>query len=112
MFFFFFSSRRRHTRWTGDWSSDVCSSDLRTGTALEVNGSPHRLDLSDEHARLAARCGVLLAFGSDSHGPGHLANMRFAVATAQRGWVGPQQVLNTLPEAALRRFLAKGRPGR
>ena len=84
----------------------------RTGTALEVNGSPHRLDLSDEHARLAARCGVLLAFGSDSHGPGHLANMRFAVATAQRGWVGPQQVLNTLPEAALRRFLAKGRPGR
>src|SRR5713226_118359 len=27
-FFFFFSSRRRHTRWTGDWSSDVCSSDL------------------------------------------------------------------------------------
>src|SRR6266487_348395 len=28
MFFFFFSSRRRHTRWTGDWSSDVCSSDL------------------------------------------------------------------------------------
>src|SRR5438876_3209225 len=30
--FFFFSSRRRHTRWTGDWSSDVCSSDLGTGT--------------------------------------------------------------------------------
>src|SRR5438876_12317129 len=28
-FCFFFSSRRRHTRWTGDWSSDVCSSDLR-----------------------------------------------------------------------------------
>src|SRR6267154_3718939 len=28
MYFFFFSSRRRHTRWTGDWSSDVCSSDL------------------------------------------------------------------------------------
>src|SRR5438876_8255993 len=28
MLFFFFSSRRRHTRWTGDWSSDVCSSDL------------------------------------------------------------------------------------
>src|SRR5690348_18310847 len=31
--FFFFSSRRRHTRWTGDWSSDVCSSDLRGGSA-------------------------------------------------------------------------------
>jgi len=84
----------------------------RAGTALEVNGSPHRLDLSDEHARLAARRGVRLAFGSDSHGPGHLGNMRFAVATAQRGWIGPEQVLNCLPEPDLRRFLAKGRPDR
>lgn len=84
----------------------------RTGTALEVNGSPYRLDLCDEHARLAARRGVMLAFGSDSHGPGHLANMRFAVATAQRGWIGPEQVLNCLPEAELRRFLAKGRSRR
>src|SRR6266487_6564805 len=33
MYFFFFSSRRRHTRWTGDWSSDVCSSDLTHATA-------------------------------------------------------------------------------
>src|SRR5215510_10762801 len=32
MFFFFFSSRRRHTRWPRDWSSDVCSSDLRHGS--------------------------------------------------------------------------------
>ncbi len=84
----------------------------RTGTALELNGSPHRLDLSDEHARLAVRRGVRLAFGSDSHGPGHLGNMRFAVATAQRGWIGPDQVLNCLPEPDLRRFLAKRRPGR
>src|SRR5690348_868352 len=41
-FFFLFSSRRRHTRWTGDWSSDVCSSDLGTATrcidVAEVNG--------------------------------------------------------------------------
>src|SRR5438876_3663233 len=34
--FFFFSSRRRHTRWTGDWSSDVCSSDLGRGARLQV----------------------------------------------------------------------------
>src|SRR6266487_6152590 len=34
--FFFFSSRRRHTRWTGDWSSDVCSSDLGRGRSLPV----------------------------------------------------------------------------
>src|SRR6266487_5955201 len=38
--FFFFSSRRRHTRWTGDWSSDVCSSDLRAGM-LETMGEDY-----------------------------------------------------------------------
>src|SRR5215208_2978727 len=39
IFFFFFSSRRRHTRWPRDWSSDVCSSDLRERAVLEANGS-------------------------------------------------------------------------
>jgi DNA polymerase (family 10) len=84
----------------------------RTGTALEVNGSPHRLDLGDEQVRLANRFGVMLSFGSDSHGPGHLAQMRFAVATAGRGWTTADRVINTLPPEELRRFLAKGRPGR
>src|SRR6266487_7045448 len=37
-FCFFFSSRRRHTRWTGDWSSDVCSSDLRDALAVRLDG--------------------------------------------------------------------------
>jgi DNA polymerase (family 10) len=83
-----------------------------TGTALEVNGSPSRLDLGDEQVRLAHQFGVMLAFGADSHGPGHLANMRFAVATAGRGWTTPDRVINTLPLEELRRFLAKGRPGR
>src|SRR5690242_21254054 len=56
MWFFFFSSRRRHTRLTCDWSSDVCSSDLHAGL-------PHRDDHGrgrDVHRRLAglrARCG-------------------------------------------------------
>src|SRR6266487_5191740 len=36
---FFFSSRRRHTRWTGDWSSDVCSSDLQVIVSLGFNGN-------------------------------------------------------------------------
>src|SRR5690348_18330941 len=39
MSFFFFSSRRRHTRWTGDWSSDVCSSDLQGGHRHRASGS-------------------------------------------------------------------------
>src|SRR6266487_4600940 len=61
--FFFFSSRRRHTRWTGDWSSDVCSSDLRgAGADRAVGpdrasgiGAPHRC--GNAHAREPARVG-------------------------------------------------------
>jgi DNA polymerase (family X) len=91
---------------------ELCRVAARTGTALEVNGSPERLDLGEEQLRAASRHGVRLAFGSDSHGPGHLANMRFSVATAGRGWITRDQVINTLPERELRRFLAKGRSGR
>jgi DNA polymerase (family X) len=90
----------------------LCAAAARTGTALEVNGSPERLDLGDEQLRVASRHGARLAFGSDSHGPGHLANMRFSVATAGRGWIGPQQVVNVLPAGELEAFLAKGRGGR
>jgi DNA polymerase (family 10) len=90
----------------------LCAAAARTGTALEVNGSPERLDLGDEQLRVASRHGAQLAFGSDSHGPGHLANMRFSVATAGRGWTGPDQVVNTLPLGELEAFLAKGRERR
>src|SRR6267154_4558048 len=57
--FFFFSSRRRHTRWTGDWSSDVCSSDLVISAShnpYEDNGiklfaaDGFKLDDDTEHA--------------------------------------------------------------
>jgi DNA polymerase (family 10) len=88
---------------------ELCRTAARTGTALEVNGSPERLDLGDEQLRVASRHGARLAFGSDSHGPGHLTNMRFSVATAGRGWITREQVVNALPKRELRRFLAKGR---
>jgi DNA polymerase (family X) len=90
----------------------LCAAAARTGTALEVNGSPERLDLGDEQLRVATRHDARLSFGSDSHGPGHLSNMRFSVATAGRAWVGPEQVINTLPLEELEAFLAKGRRGR
>src|SRR6267154_4921718 len=45
---YFFSSRRRHTRWTGDWSSDVCSSDLDGGTTWEKRPAPGRRDWAPE----------------------------------------------------------------
>jgi DNA polymerase (family X) len=107
------TGRRIGSRAAGDVDLEALyRAAARTGTACEVNGSPHRLDLGDEQVRLAHQFGVMLAFGADSHGPGHLANMRFAVATAGRGWTTPDRVINTLPMDELRRFLAKGRPGR
>jgi DNA polymerase (family 10) len=82
----------------------------RTGTALEVNSFPDRLDLRDEHIMWARRYGPKFAVDTDSHSPVHLSLMRFGVATAQRGWLTKDDVINTWPLARLRRFLRKGRP--
>jgi len=81
----------------------------RTGTALEVNGYPDRLDLRDEHILWARRHGVKFAVDTDSHATTHLDLMRYGVATAQRGWLTEDDVINAWPLAKLQRFLRKGR---
>ena len=68
----------------------------KTGTMLEVNAQPNRLDLDGELARKAIRAGVLLALGSDAHHAEGLGVMRFGVATARRGWAESSNVANTL----------------
>ncbi|MHB0913329.1 MAG: DNA polymerase/3'-5' exonuclease PolX [Armatimonadota bacterium] len=70
------------------------------GTALEINSYPDRLDLPAAYARAAAERGILLAVNTDAHNPGDFANVRFGVATARRGWLTAENVLNTrsLPE--------------
>jgi DNA polymerase (family 10) len=80
----------------------------RCGTAMEVNSFPDRLDLNDELCRLAVEHGVFLSIATDAHSIRHLSNIRYGVATAQRGWVSPGQVINTWPIEKLRSFLAKG----
>ena len=79
----------------------------RTGTALEINAYPDRLDLRDEHVLWARRHGVRFAIDTDSHAVGHLDMMRFGVATAQRGWLTKHEVINTWPITKLERFLRK-----
>ena len=66
-----------------------------TGTALEVNASPRRLDLSGELVRRAVDAGVTLTISCDAHSVGDLASMRYGVWTAQRGWATAASVLNT-----------------
>ena len=70
---------------------------LETGTALEVNASPSRLDLKDSHVRRAVELGVPLVVSTDAHHPDQLAQMPYGVATARRGWAGPAHILNTRP---------------
>jgi DNA polymerase (family 10) len=73
----------------------VFAAAARTGTMLEINANPDRRDLSDVHARAAARAGVMLVIDSDAHRVATLANMRWGVATARRAWLTAEQVANT-----------------
>jgi DNA polymerase (family 10) len=83
----------------------------RTGTALEVNSIPNRLDLDDVHVRRAAELGVNIAINSDAHHPDGLQALSFGLATARRGWATPEMVLNTLSLGDLRRWQTRrGRP--
>lgn len=79
------------------------------GKVLEVNGSPERCDLDGAWARRAAASGVLISVDSDAHGVGGLGFRRFGVMTARRGWLRPDQVLNTREPEAVLAWLARRR---
>jgi DNA polymerase (family 10) len=81
----------------------------RTGTALEVNAHPNRLDLPSAHLRAAKDAGVTFAVDSDAHSTVGLDYLRYGIGTAQRGWLTPDDVINTWPLPRLRQFLRKGR---
>ena len=83
-----------------------------TGTALEINASPERLDLKDTHAHRARELGVPLVISSDSHHHDHLGKRRFGVAVARRAWCEPMHVLNTLPRDQFLRFIRSPKPVR
>ena len=80
---------------------------LETGTFLEINAQPDRLDLRDAHARLAGEAGVKIVISSDSHEIPALSNLEFGVAQARRAWLGPDQILNTRPWGEVKKLLKK-----
>jgi DNA polymerase (family 10) len=67
----------------------------QTGTALEINSQPDRLDLRDTHARLAGEAGVLVPITTDAHSVGALGYAELGVSQARRAWLTKQQILNT-----------------
>jgi DNA polymerase (family 10) len=77
--------------------------------ALEINGSPLRLDLNDTMARGAQEAGVMLAINSDAHSVPQLEYVRYGVYVARRAWVQPQNVVNSWPWTKLQRWLSRER---
>lgn len=76
----------------------VIAAAKRTGTVLEIDAMPDRLDLRDEYVRKAVSAGVKLAIDSDAHDPSHLAYAdEFGVAVARRGWARKSDIVNALP---------------
>lgn len=84
-----------------------------TGTALEINASPARLDLNDQLARMAIEAGVKLVISTDAHAIPELALLSYGVGQARRAWVEAGDVVNTMDLADLLAWLArpKGRMG-
>jgi len=79
----------------------VVAAALETGVALETNGLADRLDLKDEHVRMAIEAGADIVCSTDAHSVRGLANMPMSVATARRGWAPPERVVNTRPLAEI-----------
>ncbi len=80
-----------------------------TGTALEINAQPRRMDLKESWVRFAREAGVKLVVNSDSHHLGHFDYMEIGIAIARRGWCGREDLLNTGPWERIAEFVDRKR---
>ncbi len=76
-----------------------------TGTILEIDASPDRLDLKDEHIRLAVKSGVKLCIDSDAHSTNHFRFLEFGIAQARRGWAEKKDIINAWPLNQMKKML-------
>jgi DNA polymerase (family 10) len=93
-----------------DWDR-VYEAAAETGTALEVNGSPDRLDLADERIRAALAAGCRIAIDSDAHRTGELDFRRYGLWQARRAWAEAGAIVNARGRDELIAWAA-GKPGR
>lgn len=92
------SGRLLTRREAGDFDMEaVLQAAAETGTALEINAAPERLDLNDAHTRRAIELGVKLVINCDAHHVDGFDSLHFGVATANRGWATAKDILNTRP---------------
>ncbi|MFQ5918181.1 MAG: DNA polymerase/3'-5' exonuclease PolX [Candidatus Binatia bacterium] len=86
---------------------EIIKTAKETGTVLEVDAYPDRLDLKDEHVRKAVEAGVKLVIDSDAHSVNHVRFLEFGVAQARRGWAQKKDILNTLPQGEFLKSLKR-----
>lgn len=90
-----------------DWNA-VLDAAKEHGVAIECNANPHRLDIDPVHIRRAKERGVKICINPDAHSAPALADTKYGVLTARRGWAGSEDVVNTLPAKQFEEeFLAK-----
>lgn len=80
---------------------------VETGTLIEINASPYRLELDWLHCKRAKSLGVMLVINPDAHATDEIALTRFGVDVAQRGWLEIGDVFNTLPLAKVKAYFAR-----
>lgn len=89
-----------------DWD-EIFETAKRTGTILEINALPSRLDLNDENIRHAKNMGIKLSLGTDAHSINELSYMDYGISQARRGWCEKKDVINTMSLAEILTFLKK-----
>jgi DNA polymerase (family 10) len=88
----------------------VFTAAAKAGVAMEHNAYPERLDLRDQHLRMAKAKGVKFIVNTDAHHTSHMEKIRYGVLQLRRAWLTRQDVLNTLPAAEFARVVRRGRP--
>jgi len=83
----------------------VVAKAVETGTFLEINSQPNRLDVRDTHARMAGEAGVKIAVNTDAHELRALRHVEMGVAQARRAWLTKDQVLNTRTWPQIKKLL-------
>lgn len=76
---------------------ELISAAKKTGTVMEIDAYPDRLDLKDEYVRKCVASGVKMSIDSDAHSPTHFAYLEYGVAQARRGWAKRRDVVNAWP---------------
>ena len=88
----------------------VFAAAAKAGVAMEQNAYPDRLDLRDQHLRMAKAKGVKFIINTDAHHTSHMEKIRYGVLQLRRAWLTRDDVLNTLPVAEFAKAVRRGRP--